>query len=392
MIKSKITRYPDQAKLIMLTVRAAMTGGSAGNGEVRFNVKRGEAMLTRRDLLRLIPCGALAAAARAADGPEFGRIDTHIHIHRDAPALAAALKAANWRGLDIVVCPASGDEPFDLGEKLRATLRVQQNSAGALAWASTFDARGFEDPGFTDRTIGRLRQSFDDGAIGVKIWKNIGMAIKAKSGAYLLPDHAALLPIYEAIERADRTLVAHLAEPDGAWLPLDEKNPELSYYSSNPQWHFFGKAGSPVKADILNARDRVLAGFPKLRVVGCHLGSNEDDLKALARRLDAYPNFAVDTAARVRYFAQAERADAIEFLTRYQDRILYATDFSLREGDPAAAARSLRSAHDRDWAFFSSDDRMEYAGRPTQGLALPEGILRKLFRENALRWLPGFAA
>lgn len=125
--------------------------------------------------------------------------------------------------------------------------------------------------------------------------------------------------------------------------------------------------------------------------MGCHLGSDEDDLRRLAKRLDSYPNFAVDTAARIRYVARGEREQVREFLTHYQDRILYATDFSLREAEPAVAARSLRVVHDRDWAFFSSADPMEYDGKPTRGLALPEGVLRKLFRENALRWLPGIA-
>jgi predicted TIM-barrel fold metal-dependent hydrolase len=215
------------------------------------------------------------------------------------------------------------------------------------------------------------------------------MAIRSKSGAYLLPDDPTLLPIYEMIQRADRTLVAHLAEPDGAWLPLDARNPEFTYYSNNPQWHMYGKAGAPVKGEILEARDRVLARYPKLRVVGCHLGSNEDDLKRLAKRLDTFPNFAVDTAARVRYFARGNRDEVRQFLNRYQDRILYATDFSLREGDPAVAAKSLRAVYDRDWAFFSGGDAMEYNGRATRGLALPDVVLRKIFRENALRWLPG---
>ena len=345
--------------------------------------------MTRRDLLRLIPPAVLAGTARGAVAPEFGRVDTHIHIHQDAPALLTAIKEANWRALDIVVCPASTDEAFDLEEKLSATMKVHRDSVNTIAWASTFDARGFEDPKFNERTIARLRRTFDDGAIAVKIWKNIGMSIKAKSAAYLLPDDPALLPIYEAIERADRTLVAHLAEPDGAWLPLDAKNPELTYYSNNPQWHMFGKTGAPVKEDILKARDRVLARYPKLRVVGCHLGSDEDDLGRLAKRLDAYPNFAVDTAARVRYFARGDRDQVRQFLTRYQDRVLYATDFSFRNGEPAAAARSLQVIHDRDWAFFSGGDPMDYSGKPTRGLALSEGILRKLFRENALHWLPG---
>ena len=184
--------------------------------------------------------------------------------------------------------------------------------------------------------------------------------------------------------------MAHLAEPDGAWLPLDAKNPELRYYSANPQWHMHGKPGAPVKEDILKARDRLLAAIPSCASSGCHLGSDEDDLGRLAKRLDAYPNFAVDTAARVRYFARGDREQVRQFLTRYQDRILYATDFSLREAEPAAAARSLEVIHDRDWAFFSGGDPMEYDGKPTRGLGLPEGVLRKLFRENALRWLPGF--
>src|SRR6185312_5557735 len=110
---------------------------------------------------------------------------------------------------------------------------------------------------------------------------------------------------------------------------------------TGPCWHIWPSA--PAKEVILAARDRVLARDPKLRVVGCHLGSDEDDLTRLAKRLDAYPNFAVD-----------------------------------------AAARSLAATHERDWAFFAGDGAMEYAGRPTRGLALPDGVLRKLFRENAL--------
>jgi predicted TIM-barrel fold metal-dependent hydrolase len=350
--------------------------------------------MTRREVLRWIPASALAAAAaaRAAEPPAFERIDTHIHIFREAPNLVASIKAANWRGLSIVVSGASGDEPFDLEERLRTAVKVHRDSKGTVAWASAFDARGFESADFTDRTIAQVRQTFADGAVGVKIWKNIGMAIKAKSGAFLLPDNPALLPIYEAIERADRTLIAHLAEPNGAWMPLDDKNPEIGYYSKNPQWHMYGKASAPDKNAILEARDRVLARYPGLRVVGCHLGSDEDDLNRLAKRLDTYPNFAVDTAARIRYFARGNRDSVRQFLVRYQDRILYATDYALRGDDNAGAARALQTTHDRDWSFFATADPMEYSGAPTQGLALPDGVLRKIFRENARRWIPGIDA
>ena len=352
-------------------------------------------MLSRRDLLRLLPAPLLIpppSPARGAPGPEFERIDTHIHIHQPAPELVASLGESGWRGLDIVVCPAVGDEPFDLQAKLEATRGVAERSGGTLSWASTFDARGFEGPDFVDRTVAGLRETFEQGAIAVKIWKTIGMAIRGASGEYLLPDDRRLLPIYEAIRDAGRTLVAHLAEPDGAWLPLDEDNPEFSYYSRNPQWHMLGKEGAPPKEEILAARDRVLARYPGLRVVGCHLGSNEDDLDRLSARLDAHPNLAVDTAARVRYFARGDRDRVRAFLTRHQDRILYGTDSSYRGGPEEAAARSFRGRHEQDWRFFSEDGPMEYDGRQTTGLGLPDPILRKIFRENALTWLPGLGA
>lgn len=345
-------------------------------------------MLNRRDFLRISPALALSSAlTRGADAPSFGRIDTHLHIHQDAPALVSFLREAGWRGLDIVVCTAVGDEPFDLDAKLKATQEVASESGGMLAWASTFDARGFEDADFVERTIALLRRTFDEGAIAVKIWKTVGMGIRSKSGAYLLPDDPKLLPILAAIEKADRALVAHLAEPDGAWLPLDAKNPEFDYYSKNPQWHMLGKADAPPKEVILAARDRALARFPRLRVIGCHLGSDEDDLGRLAKRLDAHPGLAVDTAARVRYFVRGDRERVRAFLTHYQDRVIYATDFTLR--DQAAASPALEAIYQRDWNFFAGDSPIDDNGRPTVGLNLPNTILRKIFRENALRWLPG---
>jgi hypothetical protein len=52
----------------------------------------------------------------------------------------------------------------------------------------------------------------------------------------------------------------------------------------------------------------------------------EADFNQLAQRLDDYPNFAVDLAARMPYLVMRPRADMIAFIEKYQDRLLYATD------------------------------------------------------------------
>ena len=344
--------------------------------------------MTRRQLLACIPAAAALRSSRAAETP-FERIDTHTHIHRVLPELFAALEKERWRCLSICVSRAIGDESSDLDEMIRGTAEVHRATKGRIAWATAFDARGFEGRDFAARTITGLRQAFDQGAIGVKIWKNIGMGIRGKSGAYLLPDNAALTPVFDAIQKADKTLIAHLAEPDGAWLPLDKNNAEIGYYSQHPEWHMYGRPGIPPKDAILAARDRILERHPKLRVVGCHLGSDEEHWDRLGKRLDTYPNFAVDVAARVRYFVRGDHDQARQFLTKYQDRVLYATDFVLESKDAATAAQDLQRTHEWDWRFFATADTLTFRDRQIQGLGLPEPVVRKIFRENAVRWLPG---
>ena len=346
-------------------------------------------MVTRRQLFASLPVVATWKNGRAAE-PASERIDAHLHIHRAAPALFAALEKADWRCLSICVSSAIGDEPSTIGDLIAKTAEVHRASKGRVAWASSFDARAFEDREFAGRVTASLRRTFDQGAIAVKIWKNIGMGIRSKSGEYVLPDNPAFTPIFEAVQKAGRTIIAHIAEPDGAWLPLDNSNSEIGYYSKNPQWYMFGRQGAPSKETILAARDRFLARHPKLRVVGCHLGSDEDHLDRLAKRLDTFPNFAVDTAARVRYLVRGDHEAAKRFLLKYQDRVLYGTDFTLDTADDAQAAASLQRTHDQDWEFFATANEIRYGGRTYNGLNLPESVVRKIFHGNALRWVPGF--
>jgi predicted TIM-barrel fold metal-dependent hydrolase len=334
--------------------------------------------MRRRDLLAAF---CMATTRGAAAQPPFECIDTHTHMHRSAPALVAALEQANWRCLSICDSREIGDQPSILDEMIRGTKLLHRESHGRIAWATTFDARDFESSGFRERVIGALQRDFKEDAIAVKIWKNVGMAIRSQSSRFLMPDTPVLTPILEAIEKSGRTLITHLADPDIAWLPL--QGSESGYYKTHPEWHMYGRPEIPSKEAILEARDRMIARHRGLRVIGCHLGSNEEHLDQLAKRLDVYPNFAVDVASRVRFLSRMQRDTVRQFVTKYQDRIIYATDFSLGPSDDARAAKSLLSIHEREWNYFS--------GNGEENLGLPEPILRKVFRENAFRWIPGIA-
>ena len=132
-----------------------------------------------------------------------------------------------------------------------------------------------------------------------------------------MADDPKFEPIYRDIASHGKTLMAHQAEPDVAWGPPDPSDPSSSYYRENPQWYVAGRPGFPSKQKILDARDHVLANNPQLRMVGVHLGSMERDLDNIARHFDKYPNFAIDTAARMRYLMLMPPKEVRAFLIQY---------------------------------------------------------------------------
>lgn len=317
-------------------------------------------------------------------------IDAHAHVFIDNAAVVPLLKRLNIHILNICVVVKHG-RGFDEAAPLNRTVReFVRSSAGHESWCSTFDPQYFGKPGFAERSIRVLNDTFAEGAVAVKIWKAIGMDLQKPDGSYLMADDPVFKPIYADIAAHNRTLFAHLAEPSSCWLPPNPNSPDYGYYQQHPEWYMFRHPDRPSKATILAARDRLLAENPTLRVVGCHLGSMEVDVDEIARHFDRYPNFAVDTAARVPYLMMQSPEKVRAFLTKYQDRVLYGTDNNLEPGmDPASTLPRWEERYSQDWKYFSTDAWVEYHGRKYRGLALPRPILRKLYHDNAVRWVPG---
>jgi len=344
--------------------------------------------------LALYALSAPALAAQPTKGlqPAFTRIDAHAHVFNNAPQFYEMLKRLDVRLLNICVVDKHERGYAEIEPQHAKALEVFRASQGRAAWCSSFDPQDWESPGFAERTKAQLDKTFSDGAIAVKIYKSIGMELKSKSGEYLMPDDPVLAPILGFIASHNKTLFAHIAEPWAAWKPLDPASPHYGYYKANPDWHMYQHPERPSKETILAARDRMVKAHPKLRVVGCHLGSMETDVDDIARRFDLYSNFAVDTAARVPDLMLQPREKVRAFLIRYQDRVLYATDLVFMPWETAEeAVKHWESEYARDWKYFATDETLEYNGRKIRGLALPEPVLKKLFQDNALEWVPGLS-
>lgn len=317
-------------------------------------------------------------------------IDTHTHVAKGDAAFYAMLDRLHLHILDILLVDDHEAYRKAIEPQLSDALKVVHQSRGYAALCTSIDPFKFNQPDFAASAIRDLDRDFSDGAVAVKIWKNIGMELKDRDGRYVLPDNPAFEPIFADIEQHNRTLIAHLAEPDTAWHPPDPKALDYSYYQENPVWYMYNRPGAPTKQQILEARDHILRENPKLRLVGAHLGSMEDDLDGLAKRLDRYPNFAVDTAARVIHLVVMPTDKVRAFILKYQDRLVYATDLGVASNTNIQdAIKEWEDQYAEDWRFFATKDTFEYEGHKTQGVGLPEPVLRKLYHENAVRWFPG---
>ena len=320
-------------------------------------------------------------------------IDAHVHVYIETPALNAFLLRNNLLFLDIAVL--DDRDPFykSFEAQYGGVQSVIRGTPGHASLCTTFSPYNFEDPGLSDRVIRQLNENFQQGAVAVKIYKTIGMEIRKKVGTYLMPDDPVFRPIYQDIAAHNRTVVAHLAEPTSCWQPLNPSSPDFDYYQGHPGEYAYAHPEWPSKEAILAARDHMLEQNPNLRVVGAHLGSMEVDVDEIAKRFDRYPNFAVDTAARVLYLMLQPPNKVRKFLIKYRDRVLYGTDFEMLPDTNAERELSdLQDTYALDWKYFATKETFDCKGHKVTGLGLPKSVLRKLYHENAVHWFPGILA
>jgi hypothetical protein len=325
-----------------------------------------------------------------ADFSAVAPIDAHAHVFKIDPAFGEFLMKINLRILNICVVDKHDRGYEEAAPQNEKALEIMNSTAGRSAWCSTFDPTDFEKPGFAERSIKVLDGTFARGAVAVKIYKSIGMELRKRDGEYLMPDDPGFTLIFADIAAHNRTVFAHIAEPTSCWRAPDPASPDYGYYKQNPDWHMYLHPDHPSKETILAARDRMLANNPRLRFVGCHLGSMEVDVGEIAKHFDRYPNFAVDTAGRVVYLMMQSPEVVRAFLIKYQDRVLYGTDLDLMPwADTSKRLQHWQEVYRANWKYFATDEWVEFEGKKARGLKLPRSVLRKLYHDNAARWVPG---
>ncbi len=320
------------------------------------------------------------------------KFDSHFHINiEDTTAIHQAARD-NFRLLTVNV--ETSYYPTIEAQRDVAVKLVNQ-FPDQISYATSFSVKNWDSPTWQQETLDYLKESIDQGAIAVKVWKTIGMELRDKDGSFVMMDDPRFTPILDFIEENKITLIAHLGEPRNAWLPAEEMTVagDKSYFTEHPEYHMYLHPEYPSYEDQINARDNVLQRHPNLKVIAAHLASLEWNVDELAKRLDAYPNLVVDMAARISHLQHQsvlEWQKVHDFMIKYQDRLVYATDHSIR--NPDGLQRQNESIHNgriRDWTYFTTNEEMTIPSveGAFKGLKLPKQVIDKIYFENASKWL-----
>ena len=338
----------------------------------------------------------LTACSQQVDIKSFPKIDAHVHLETSDDSFVEYVADKNFKLLTLVTRSVLQDL---ITEEFNYAQNLYQKDPQSIGFATTFSMDGFGEPDWQEKTIAWLQESFDGGAVAVKVWKDVGMTFRNADSTFILIDDPRFDPIFDFIESQNKTLVNHNGEPKNCWLPLDEMtvSGDMRYFKNNPQYHMYLHPEYPSYEELLAARDRMLKKHPDLRYVGCHLGSMEWSVDEQAKWLDKFPNYGLDMAARIVHFKVQDHDKVRAFIIKYQDNLLYGTDIAIKDNSGSTA--SIDKAKEiynniwvSDWEYFSTDHIMTQNDKVKeyQGLDLPESVLKKIYYENALRMYPGF--
>ncbi|WP_299535841.1 amidohydrolase family protein [Ulvibacterium sp.] len=327
----------------------------------------------------------------AMDEGTLKKIDIHVHFKYSREYLPALFKKWNMQG---VLVDVYREDPNGIVRSWDNYLTHAQTYPKMFSLCSAIIGVGIDEPDYAKKTIEQLSQEIDSGARMVKVWKNFGMVTKDASGKYIQIDDPRLQPIWDFLKSKQIPVLAHIAEPLQAWRKLDPKSPHYGYYMGHPQYHAYNFPEIPSYETIISARDNWIQKNPNLKILGAHMGSMSHNVDMVAERLDKFPNMYVETAARFGDLASQDSDEVKAFLTKYQDRVFFGTDYgnsipqsSIENAQLKEEQRLLDTNYRLLWNYLSGTDSLEIRGQKTRGLGLPIDILKKVYYQNAVNFL-----
>lgn len=338
-------------------------------------------------------------------------MDVHVHVGPERRYFARAVRILDRAGVGRAVHldgglvtrdregkETSAAERSQLAHNLQLARSVQH---GRFLTFMNLDWHGWDHPDFPAMAVRQVEEGARLGAVGLKIFKDLGLYLRDGRGELIRIDDPRLDPLWTRLGELGMPVAIHTGDPRAFWQPYDRNNERWNELASHPEWWFGDPRRFPQLDALLEARNRVIARHPQTTFVCVHFASSPEDVLAVDRWLDRYPNMMVDLAARVPELGRRDVDEVRAVFVKHQDRILFGTDFMVYDklilgsgGDHERPDESDADAFYRThWRWLETRDREFAHMTPIQGdwtidaVGLPPAVLRKIYFENARRLL-----
>src|SRR3989475_2920187 len=333
-------------------------------------------------------------------------IDIHTHLSFTA-------KSANGVGIGEAMKYLAPVEAL-LPLMDRKNIRVMVNLTGGVGKGLEQTIRKFQQPyperfvtftepwwersnqhGYSKFQADEIVRAQQAGARGLKILKTLGLYLREEisKGPLVRIDDPRFDAMWETCGSLGMPVAIHVSDPEAFFLPIDRFNECFDELNKHPDWSFYG-GDFPSNRELLEARNRVLARHPKTQFIVLHVGNDAENLPYVAECMDRLPHMYVELGAPIGELGRQPRM-ARKFFEKYQDRILFGTD-AVPHGTDTPQQIFVDELYEIYYRFLETEDEyFDYAPAqvPPQGrwriygLGLPDGILKKVYHENAARLL-----
>jgi len=325
------------------------------------------------------PTSTLVVPGNEIISAKYPFIDVHSHLRKMATMdLDKTTREMDSLNLQVLV-NLSGRS----GEGLAAMSEAVENKApNRFIIFANVDFNGIDEPDWTERTVAQLQKDYDNGARGLKIFKNLGLTVLDSGENRVRTDDPRIAPIWDKCGELGIPVLIHTGEPAVFWDPIDEKNERWLEMKQFPNRHRGDTTRFPSWEVVMQEQWNIFENHPNTIFINAHLGWMANDLDRLAKHLDTYPNVYTEISAVIAELGRQPRA-AHEFFIKYQDRLLFGKD-TYQPHEFHTYFRVLES-DDEYFDYF----RKRHAFWKMYGMNLPDEVLKKVYYKNALNIIPG---
>ena len=289
---------------------------------------------------------------------------SNLTAEMDSLNMAFMVNLSGFRGLYLQQCLSN----------------VKESAPNRFGLFVNLDWEKIDEEDFAANNLEILRQAKRDGAIGLKVYKGLGLTDVDSNGQRIAVDDPRLDPIWAECGRLGFPVLIHSAEPPSFWLPKDKNNERWLELKQKPN-RYRDPAKVPSFESIIAEQHHVFEKHPTTTFINAHLGWMGNDLDRLGAHLDRYPNVVTEIGAVLAELGRQPRR-ARKFLIDYQDRVLFGKDaYNVKE---YYTYFRVLETEDEYFDYY----RKRHAFWKMYGLGLPDDVLQKLYYKNALRILP----